>query len=66
MTVRTDGDVYSAATLGDQAANTTNQYPTQSYYPHTELTSPCPILLMPSAWLGSDKYKFYKALVRLD
>ena len=31
---------------------------TRSYYPDTEPTSPCPILTMPSAWLGSDKYQF--------
>ena len=31
-------------------------YPIQSHYPETELTSPCPILLMPSTWLESDKY----------
>ena len=32
-------------------------------YPDIELTSPCPILLMLSARLGSDKYQFYKLLV---
>ena len=31
-------------------------YPNQSY-------CPCPILLMPSTRLGSDKYQFYKSLV---
>ena len=30
---------------------------TQSHYPDTEPTSHCLILIMPSAWLGSDKYK---------
>ena len=34
------------------------QYPTQSHYPDTEVTNPFPILLMPSARLGSDKYQF--------
>ena len=33
---------------------------------NSEWTSPCPILLMPSAWLGSDKYQFYKSLIWLD
>ena len=28
-------------------------YPTQSHYPDTESISPCPILIMPSAGLGS-------------
>ena len=32
-------------------------YPTQSHY-RTEPTSPCPILMMPDARLGSDKYQF--------
>ena len=32
-------------------------YPTQSYYPATEPTSPFPILIMLSAWQGSDKYQ---------
>ena len=32
-------------------------YPTQAHYPDTEPISPCPILKLPSAWLGSDKYK---------
>ena len=31
----------------------------QSHYPDTEPTSsPFPILIMPSAWLGSDEYQF--------
>ena len=41
-------------------------YPIQSHYPDTDLTSPCPILLMPNTRLGSDKYQFYKSLVLLD
>ena len=32
-------------------------YPTQSHYPDTEPTSSCPILIMPSAWLGSTEYR---------
>ena len=32
----------------------------QSHYPRTELTSPFPILIMSSAWLGSDKYTFLR------
>ena len=44
---------------------TTNK---QTHYPDsdTEPTSPYPTLIMPSAWLGSDNYKFYKSLVWLD
>ena len=35
-------------------------------YPDTVLSSPCPILLMPSTRQGSKKYKLYKSLVSLD
>ena len=38
----------------------------QVHYPDTDLTSPCPILVMPSARLGSDQYKFGKLLALLD
>ena len=30
----------------------------QSHYPDTEPTSPCPIIIMPSTRLGSEKYQF--------
>ena len=50
--------LYSAASLGHQAASTMTCYPTQSHYPNTELTSPCPIIIMLSARLGSNKYQF--------
>ena len=33
--------------LGNQAASTMTQFPTQSYYSDTEPTSPYPILIMP-------------------
>ena len=35
--------------------------PTQSHYPGIEPSSSCPILIMPKAWLGSDKYKLLRA-----
>ena len=41
--------LYSAAPLGNQAANTVTCYPTQSHYPETEPNSYCPILIKPSA-----------------
>ena len=50
--------LYSAAPLGNQAACTITQYPTQLHYPNIELTNPFPVLLIPSATLGSDKYQF--------
>ena len=50
--------LYSAASLGHQATSTFTCYPTQSHYPDILPTSPCAILLMPSARIGSDKYKY--------
>ena len=55
--------LYSATQLGNQAVSTMTWYPTQSHYHNTDLTSPCPILIMPSTWLGSDKYQFDKSLI---
>ena len=49
--------LYSVAPLGGQATNPMSWYPTLSRYPDTEPTIPCPILIMPSAWLGSVKNK---------
>ena len=46
--------LYSAAPLGDQT-----WYCYWSHYPDTEPTSTCPILIMPSTWLGSDKYQSF-------
>ena len=53
--------LYSATLLEDQAVSTMLWYPTQSYFTDTEPASPCPILIMPSSWLGSDKYQFNKS-----
>ena len=50
--------LYSAASLEHQATGTMTCYPTQSRYPDTEPTSPCHVLIMPSARLRSDKYTF--------
>ena len=36
------------------------RYPTQSHHPVTKPTSPCPLLIMPSPRLGSDKYQFLR------
>ena len=58
--------LYCAASLRDQAISTMTWHPTQSHYPDTEPSSPCHILIMRSAWLGSDKFKFVKSLVWLD
>ena len=43
---------------GTERTRTMTCYLTQLHYPGTEPTSPCPILIMPSARLGSDKYQF--------
>ena len=52
VSVHTHGDclVLSYWTIWVVASMT--QYPTQWHYPDTELTSPCPILLLPSTRLG--------------
>ena len=58
--------LYNATQLGDQAVGTMTQYPTQSHYPDTELSSSCPILVMPNARLGSNTCQFSKSgLARL-
>ena len=49
--------LYSAALQWDQATSTMTWYPDQSRYPDTEPTGSYPFLIMPSDWLGSDKYK---------
>ena len=60
-------ELYSAASLGNQADSTMAWYPTQSHYPDTELASPLPLLIMPSTLLGgSGKYQFDKSLVWLE
>ena len=55
---------YSAAPLGNQAISTRSWY--QSHYSDTKPTSSCPILIMPSIWLGSNKCQFYESLVWLN
>ena len=64
--VHTHGDFDSNAPLGPQATSIITWYPTQSHYPNTVLTSPCPMLSMPSTSLGGDKYQFYKSLDWID
>ena len=56
--VQTHGDFIVLPPLGNQATSTMTWYHTQSHYPDTKPTSPCPIQIMPSAWLGSGKYSF--------
>ena len=58
--------LYRASPLRDHASGIMTQYPTQSYYHDTELTSPRPILIMQSARLGSEKYQFCNSLDWLD
>ena len=54
--------LYSDAPLGNQGSGIMSQYITQSHYLNTEISSPCPILLMLSTRLGSKKDQFYKSL----
>ena len=49
---------YNAAPVADQTFNMMTYCPTWSHYPGIELISPCHILIMPSTWLGSDKYAY--------
>ena len=49
------GDIIA---LEHQASGTMTCYLTQSHYPDTEPTIPCPILIILSIRLGSDKYTF--------
>ena len=51
--------LYSAASREHQAVGTMTCYPIQSHYPDNEPTSPCPILIMLSDTLGSEKYQFF-------
>ena len=50
--------LYTAAQLGNEATIIMIWYPTHSYYPDSDLKTPCPIWIMLSAWLESDKYQF--------
>ena len=56
---------YRAFPLVNQATSIMTVYLSQSRYPDTELTSPCPILFILSTRLESDKHQFYKSLVSL-
>ena len=59
--------LYSASPLGNQATSTMTRYPTQSHYPGTERTTPCPKQLMQNARLGaSNKYYIDELLAWLD
>ena len=62
VTGYTHCDAIVLPSLGYQAVNAITQYPTQSYYPNTVLTSPCPVILMASTRLGSDKYQLSTSL----
>ena len=59
----TYGDFIVLPPLGDQATSTMTWYSTQLHFPDTRPTGPYPILIMPSTWLGSDKYQFCMSLV---
>ena len=45
--------------LENQAISPMTWYPNQSHYPDTEPTTPFPILIMPSTWLGSNTYHWF-------
>ena len=56
----------SAAPMGDKTTSIMTQLLAQPHYPDTGLTNPCPILVIPSARLGSEKHTFCKPLVWFD
>ena len=58
VTVCTNSDFIVLPLLKNQIAGTMTRYPTQSYYPDNRITSPCTIILMSNARLGSDKNQF--------
>ena len=66
VTVHTHGDFIVLPHGKTLATITMTWYPTQSNYLDVEPTSPCPFLIIQSAWLGSDSYQFIKLLVWLD
>ena len=54
--------LYSVASFGVQATGIRTQFLTKTHYPDTELISPCPILVMQSARIGSNTYQFWTQL----
>ena len=63
--VCTQGNIYSAAPIGNQAPGTMTRYRTQSPYPDTKQTGHCTLLIMLNATQGSNKHHFSKSLVWL-
>ena len=57
---------YSAAPLGNQVVSTMTWYLTQLRFANTEQTNHCLILILPSTWIGSTQYEYYKWLVWVD
>ena len=49
---------FSAVPLANKVINTMIWYLTQLHYPDTDRTSSYHILIIPSAWLWTDKYQF--------
>ena len=52
--------LYSTATLGNHGVVTMTWFPTQPYYPDTEVTNHCPPLFIRSVSLGNEKCLFNK------
>ena len=63
VAVCTHGDLIVLPHCDTRLSCTMTQYPTHPNYSDTKLTSPCPVLVIPIAMLGSDKYKFSKSLI---
>ena len=58
MTVCTDGDFIVLPHWNPRPPAPWPDFPLSLHYPATEPTSPCPVLIMPNARLGSDTCQF--------
>ena len=58
VTMHTYGDFIVLSHWDIRSTGTMTCYPTPYHYPDTEPITPCRILIMPNARLGSDKYEF--------
>ena len=66
MTVHTHGDFIILCPIRRPGHHATISHTLQSHYPDNVLTSPCPILLMPSAKLHGYRWQFCESLLWLD
>ena len=63
INLRSHGNLCTAFPLECQGADTNTQYPSQLQYSDIEVANHCPVQVMQSAKLSSDKYKYGNFLV---